>query len=143
MTGVNIDLGKASDLVSSIGGLAGQIRSAITGDISPEAKAKLEEIQANADAAQQQAQALIDQAEATNPNLFVSGWRPAVGWVCATAFAFNFLVSPIVQLVAIIINSKFTIVQFDLTTMLPVLLGMLGLGAYRTIEKNNGSVGLH
>ena len=62
-------------------------------------------------------------------NWFQSGWRPATGWVCVAGFTVNFLVSPITAAFEI------TIPQADTTVMLPVLLGMLGLGTMRTTER--------
>ena len=63
---------------------------------------------------------------------FQSGWRPAVGWVCVAGFAINFLVSPLLYPLGIIVP------QADTSTMLPVLMGMLGLGGLRSYEKKNG-----
>ena len=62
-------------------------------------------------------------------NWFQSGWRPATGWVCVAGFTVNFLVSPIAAAFEI------SIPQADTTVMLPVLLGMLGLGTMRTAER--------
>ena len=63
---------------------------------------------------------------------FQAGWRPAVGWVCVAGFTINFLISPILAPFDIIIP------QADTSTMLPVLMGMLGLGGLRSYEKKNG-----
>ena len=74
------------------------------------------------------AQIELNTAEAKG-NWFQSGWRPATGWVCVVGFTVNFLVSPIAAAFEI------TIPQADTTVMLPVLLGMLGLGTMRTTER--------
>ena len=63
---------------------------------------------------------------------FQAGWRPAVGWVCVAGFAVNFLVAPLLFPLGIIVP------QADTATMLPVLMGMLGLGGLRTIERVKG-----
>ena len=63
---------------------------------------------------------------------FQAGWRPAVGWVCVAGFTINFLVSPLLHPLGIIVP------QADTATMLPVLMGMLGLGGLRSYEKKNG-----
>ena len=63
---------------------------------------------------------------------FQAGWRPAVGWVCVAGFLINFLVSPLLHPLGIIVP------QADTATMLPVLMGMLGLGGLRSYEKKNG-----
>tara|TARA_R100000781_G_C4061216_1_gene121091 strand:+ start:324 stop:695 length:372 start_codon:yes stop_codon:yes gene_type:complete len=65
-------------------------------------------------------------------NWFQSGWRPAVAWVCVAGFAINFLVSPLLAPFGIIVP------QADTGTMMPLLMGMLGLGGLRSFEKKNG-----
>jgi len=65
-------------------------------------------------------------------NLWQSGWRPATGWVCVLGFGINFLISPIASAFGVYIP------QADTGVMLPVLMGMLGLGAMRTVEKTKG-----
>lgn len=77
-------------------------------------------------------QIAINTAEATNPNVFTSGWRPFIGWVCGTGLAYQFLIYPV--LIAFVPK----IVQLDMGTLLTLLLGMLGLGAMRTTEKMKG-----
>lgn len=74
----------------------------------------------------------INKAEATNPNWFVSGWRPFIGWVCGTGLGYQFLVYPI--LIAFHPN----IVQLDMGTLITLLGGMLGLSIQRTYEKVQG-----
>lgn len=77
----------------------------------------------------------INKAEASNPNWFVAGWRPYIGWVCGTGLGYQFLVYPI--LVAFVPK----IVQLDMGTLLTLLMGMLGLGGLRTFEKYKGAEG--
>lgn len=75
------------------------------------------------------AQIAVNIEEAKSANLFVSGWRPFIGWICGSGLAYQFLIYPI--LVAFIPK----IVQLDMGTLLTLLMGMLGLGAMRTAEK--------
>lgn len=74
----------------------------------------------------------VNQEEAKSSNVFVSGWRPYIGWICGTGLGYQFLVYPI--LVAFVPK----IVQLDMGTLLTLLAGMLGLGAMRTKEKLEG-----
>ncbi len=85
------------------------------------------------------AQIAVNQAEASNPSVFVSGWRPAIGWVCGAACAWNWIGLPVVKAGMLIVGHDFALAPADLTEMLPVLFGMLGLGGLRTIEKLNGA----
>ena len=75
------------------------------------------------------AQMEVNKAEAAHKNLFVAGWRPGVGWVCVLGMFINFIVVPL---------SMGYLEPLDLTEMMPVLLGMLGLGGMRSYEKKNG-----
>jgi len=78
------------------------------------------------------AQLKINEKEAEHKSLFVAGWRPAVAWVCVGGFTINFMISPLAAPFGIIIP------QADTATMMPVLLGLLGLGTMRTYEKKIG-----
>lgn len=80
-------------------------------------------------------QMVINQTEAEHPSIFVAGWRPAVGWVCALAMLFNYLLIPFINLGLDIANLDIQLDLIDMETMMPVLLGMLGLGGMRTAEK--------
>ena len=85
------------------------------------------------------AQLEINKAEAASGSLFKGGWRPAVGWVCAIAFAYHFILNDL-----IIFGATFAGVdlpempEFDMGTLLTVLGGMLGIGSLRTYEKQKG-----
>lgn len=80
----------------------------------------------------------VNQAEAQNPSVFVSGWRPGVGWICVGACGWNWIGLPIVKLGLAIAGHQINLAPADLTEMLPILMGMLGLGGLRTIEKLQG-----
>ena len=88
------------------------------------------------------AQLQVDQAEASNQNVFVAGWRPFVGWVCGLAFAYSFILQPAAQAIATLCHSSFDVSKLptlngsDLST---ILFGMLGLGAMRSWDKANGN----
>ena len=79
-----------------------------------------------------QGQIDTNKVEAANPNLFVSGWRPYIGWICGTGLGYQFLVYPI------LVAYQPNIAQLDMGTLITLLGGLLGLGALRTVEKLNG-----
>lgn len=85
-----------------------------------------------------QGQLDINKVEAANPSVFVSGWRPALGWVCGGACAWNWIGLPIAKVVLLALNHPLDLAPADLTEMMPILLGMLGLGGLRTVEKIKG-----
>ena len=84
------------------------------------------------------AQLEVNKAEAAHTSMFVAGWRPAVGWCCVLGMAGNFMVIPFTNFVLALLAIEVTIPLIDLETMMPVLMGMLGLGAMRSYEKTKG-----
>ena len=81
------------------------------------------------------AQLEVNKVEAAHKSLFVSGWRPAVGWCCVLGMTGNFMVIPFTNFVLALLTIDVSIPLIDLETMMPVLMGMLGLGGLRTFEK--------
>lgn len=84
---------------------------------------------------QVKAQLEINKTEATHASMFVAGWRPACGWVCVLGMAGNFLVIPFANMTLNLLETGVAVPMIDLATMLPVLMGMLGLGGLRSFEK--------
>ena len=85
-----------------------------------------------------QGQLDINKIEAANPSVFVSGWRPFLGWVCSSACAWNWIGLPFVKMALLLWGHPLDLAPANLTEMMPILLGMLGLGGLRTLEKING-----
>lgn len=85
-----------------------------------------------------QGQIAVNQAEATNGATFVSGWRPFVGWVCGSGLGLQFLISPLLSWGAAMAGHPVAVPSLDLSTLLTLLAGMLGLGGLRTVEKLSG-----
>jgi hypothetical protein len=130
--------------MSLIASLIGPV-SGILDKVIPDSdmKAKLaHEIATMSDTHAQQAllaQLEINKAEAASGSLFKGGWRPAVGWVCALAFAYHYLLQPL--LVFILTASGVDLPElpvFDMSTLLTVLGGLLGIGGLRSYEKTKG-----
>jgi len=85
------------------------------------------------------AQIEVNKAEAQSGSLFKGGWRPAVGWVCAIAFLYHFLLKDIIIFVCAFAGVEVPdLPDFDMSTLLTVLGGMLGIGGLRTYEKQKG-----
>lgn len=81
------------------------------------------------------AQLDINKTEAAHRSVFVSGWRPMIGWTCGAAMALNFLIFPLASFVLAQTGHLVELPNLDMTQMMPVLMGMLGLGGLRTVEK--------
>ena len=85
-----------------------------------------------------QGQLDTNKEEAKNPSVFVSGWRPFIGWVCGSACAWNWIGLPIAVFFAKALGYAVDLHPADLMEMMPILMGMLGLGGLRTVEKIQG-----
>jgi hypothetical protein len=73
----------------------------------------------------------INKVEAAHKSLFVAGWRPFIGWTCGLGLAYNVIIS---QVLAI----WFDVPEVDSSLLMPVMTGLLGLGAMRSYEKTKG-----
>lgn len=106
------------------------------------AKIKLIELQQNGELAKLAAetelargQQAINSIEAGHKKLFVSAWRPFLGWCCGGAFAYHFILQPILLFAFAVFGIVVDLPVFDISSLLTVLMGMLGLGGLRTFEK--------
>jgi len=128
----------ALDPLTAILGIGSQLIDRLWTDPTKAAEAKLElfKMQQSGELQQIAGQLEINKVEASNPSVFVSGWRPFVGWVCGVGLVYSFIGQPLLAWYS-------TVYQFaippalDVSTLLTVLGGMLGLGGLRTVEKIN------
>ena len=97
-------------------------------DAREKATAELERLDQAGELQVMLAQIAANRAEGRHASMFVAGWRPMVGWICAVALANNFLIVPYVDAVQ----------PLDMGVMMPILMGMLGLGGMRTWERLSG-----
>ena len=102
------------------------------------AKAKLElyKMQQDGDLQAMVAQTDINKVEAGNASLFVSGWRPFIGWGCGIAFLYSALFEPLFRFISVVIfgyTGTFPVINTDLT--MQILLGLLGLAGLRSWDK--------
>jgi hypothetical protein len=123
--------GGVSGLLSGIGGLAKDIRVAITG-VDPVKAAEIEAKLAELEQAAMQGQMAINLEEAKSDSIFVAGWRPFVGWICGTGIAIQYVILPLLY--------AFNLAEpiaLDFSELLTLLLGLLGMSTLRTIDKKN------
>lgn len=102
------------------------------------AKAQLLQMQVSGELAQMAGQLEINKVEAANANLFVSGWRPAIGWVCAMALAYQYLLRPLLSWATIAAGYNFPVLPGLDDNLWQLMMGMLGMGGLRTFEKVSG-----
>jgi roadblock/LC7 domain-containing protein len=102
------------------------------------AKAEMEQQLVTAANAAAMAQVEVNKVEAGHSSVFVAGWRPSIGWVCAAGLAWAFVLAPIASwaLVVLGIKAELPAIQFD--HLFELVLAMLGIGGLRTFEKLRG-----
>jgi hypothetical protein len=102
------------------------------------AKLELLKLQQSGELSVMTAQTDINKVEASNTSIFVSGWRPAIGWVCALALAYQYLLKPLVM--GILPNFGIAIAPLPGLddNLWQLMMGMLGMGGLRTMEKMQG-----
>lgn len=118
------------DIGSLVSGVANGLDKLFTSDQErAEAKITLERLRQQPHLVQ----AMINIEEAKHKNLFVAGWRPFCGWVCGLSLAYEFLVRPI------LLACGLPMVNINSSELIPLLLGMLGLGGMRSFDKLKGT----
>lgn len=123
--------------IGEIIGAVGKIADDLTTSDKERVAAELDAYKAESE--RMGGQVEINKIEAASGSLFVSGGRPFVVWVCAFALAYAAVIEPIARFVATVgfaYSGPFPVIDTDLT--MQVLLGLLGLGAYRSVEKIKG-----
>ena len=80
----------------------------------------------------------LNAEEAKHHSLFVSGWRPSVGWCCSIALCAHFIIFPFGQWVAALFGSSVQFPEFDFSQLSTILLSLLGMSGLRTYEKFKG-----
>ena len=81
------------------------------------------------------AQIEVNKIEAGQTNVFVSGWRPFIGWTCGIALCYHFVLQPFLMFILSSTGNPMELPVFHMETLTTVLMGMLGLGGLRTYEK--------
>lgn len=133
--------------IGSLADLVGKVVDRVWPDATRAQEIKLELFKAEQAGALQEltnawdnakAQLAVNQVEAGSSSIFVSGWRPFVGWVCGFALVYKFLVEPALLFGFAVAGKVVELPPFDFSSLIAILMGMLGLGAMRTYEKTRG-----
>ena len=123
-------------LTDSVVGIAGKVLDKFIQDKDLKAKLQHEmDMQLhNANLAQID----VNKAEAASGSIFKGGWRPFVGWVCGVAMLYHFLLQPIIFFTLSAAGITFDLPEFDMGSLMTILMGLLGLGGLRSFEKHKG-----
>ena len=127
-------LGKlfGGDTIKAVGNVIDDMH--FSGEEKEKLKLQMKEI----DAKLKEKQLDINKAEASHRSVFVSGWRPFLGWVSGLSIGYVYLFQPILDMVLQMFQVQVDWVQLDLGQLMPLVLGMLGLGGLRSFEKAKG-----
>ncbi len=128
------------DPITAIVTVGSQLITRLFPDPAQAAAANLEltKMQMSGELAQITGQLDINKVEAASTSVFVSGWRPFVGWVCGFGLGYVAIVEPIARFIATMGGYTGNFPVIDTTITMQVLLGMLGMGGLRTLDKIKG-----
>ena len=127
-------------LLGPIGGAINTVVDRLVPDNNKAAELKLAmmaELQTGA-LAQAAAQLEINKVEAAHGSIFVSGWRPFIGWICGVALAYQYVLSPVAMYLTNAFGLEVPAPPTLDNNLWELVLGMLGMGAMRTFEKMQG-----
>lgn len=134
------------DIFNGVTGLIGKVADKLWPDPLERAKQQLRLLELeqagefkhlDAQLQSMQMQADVNKVEASHASVFVSGWRPFIGWVCGAALAYQFIGVNLIVWVCRL-NHIDLPPEMDMGDLITVLLGMLGIGGMRTYEKIRG-----
>ena len=127
-------LGKifSGDTIKTVGGVIDDMH------FSGEEKEKLKLQFAEVEAKLKEKQLDINKVEAGHRSVFVSGWRPFLGWISGLSIGYVYLFQPIFDMILQMFGVEVNWVVLDLGQLMPLILGMLGLGGLRSFEKAKG-----
>ena len=123
------------DTLKTAFGVVRQVRNTFAKKLPPDEQAAFDLNMLRIEAELRKGQLEVNKAEAQTGRVFAL-WRPAVGWVCVIALFVNYITAPI-------LGVWFEVPDIGINELYPLLLGMLGLGAYRTYEKKHDLQGKH
>ena len=126
--------------LGAIADLATGVINRIWPDASEAEKSKLTLAlaQLNAELELSKAQTTVNVAEASNSSILVSGWRPAVGWCCVTALAYQYIIYPLLLWMMVFNPDLIPPKPIVSDILMELLFGMLGMGTLRSWEKIKG-----
>ena len=118
-------------LVDSVGKIVDELHT--SDEEKAQAKIKLKQLENDLQTKQME----INKVEAGHKSIFVSGWRPATGWLIVGILLYSYILQPFIIMTLKIIGKDIEIPNLNTSEVMPIILGMLGLGFSRSYEKKN------
>lgn len=135
----------AFDPITAILTIGSQVIDKIFPDktVAEQQKTRLVEIAATGDLTKLQyevqlllGQIEINKIEAASTQGWVAGWRPFVGWICGSALAYHYILQPLMLFIVSLFHLSPTLPVLQMGELMTILLGILGLGAFRSYDKS-------
>lgn len=129
----------AFDPLTAVLDIGSKLIDKLIPDPAQKAQAQLDlvKLQQSGDLAVMVAQTDINKTEAASSSVLVAGWRPAIGWVCAIALFYQYVIRPILSMILGYYKIDTPVIGLD-DNLWQLMFGMLGMGGLRTIEKAKG-----
>ena len=127
----------ASEVINGVGDAALKVRSAITGNMTPDKAAEVELHLADLEAKISASKDALNAVDAASASFFVAGWRPAIGWLGALGIAYQVFIWPMLTWASTIWGVPAP-PAIDTGALMTILVSMLGVGTMRTVEKVKG-----
>ena len=118
-------------LVDSVGKIVDELHT--SDEEKAQAKIKLKELENDLQTKQME----INKVEAGHKSIFVAGWRPATGWLIVGILFYSYILQPFIIMILKILGKDIEIPNLNTSEVMPIILGMLGLGFSRSYEKKN------
>jgi len=126
-------VGGGTDAITAVGNAFDEIFT--SDDERAQAKMVMEKLKQQPAALQVE----LNKVEAKHRSTFVAGWRPFIGWVCGFGFGYHYVLQPFLIFIIAATGAELPkLPEFDMASLMTVLMGMLGLGGLRTFEKLKG-----
>jgi hypothetical protein len=119
-------------LVGSVGKIVDELHT--SDEEKAQAKIKLQELENQLKLAQMD----INKVEASHKSIFVAGWRPATGWLIVLILFYSYILQPFIVMILKIMGKDIDLPNLNMSEVMPIILGMLGLGFSRSFEKSKG-----
>jgi len=127
------------DIINAVKDLAGEV--IVDKDKKNEILYKVEQLKDQADQRfhdELMGQIEVNKVEAAHSSVFVAGWRPFIGWVGGVGLGYTFVLAPFLEILVKTLGYAEPMPVVDSTSLMTLVLAMLGIGAQRSWDKTKG-----
>ena len=133
---INIDVGSMAKGITDL--LQSKIPTPLDKNKEMELQAQLNTMIVTAMQQSDQNQTAVNLADANSGSKFRAWWRPALAWMCVFGIGWSTIIKSLIEWIGVISGHPVTLPAFDTSSLTTMLVGLLGLGTMRTVEKIKG-----